>query len=1335
MWGSFFLQYMGMDAPELAIEKAYLLNTIMAELEIRREMAGQPLTQAELKESSMLKPHEIIEGDRIFRNLKRQYQERLRQKGGVDGVIKELEDYIIALLGNDESYRTDELKRQFNPDDPLIIAQLKAALRAIKDNAPGSSFGSFLDPSATSQIGPTFDPNGGTSAREMLAYFWLAASDPQMELDAKDEPKREQCLREEKMMVVASLSDIRRAHNDDVDTPVKDVKDSPSCGPGTWGRIAKMHVHNNLTKMNIFQNNTVKYKGHMPAFVIDQFKGLSLASQLEIVNEMNNFFINRQKSPSNAPFATFESFIVNLQHDQDKAGNFLHLISQEYGNAYELGNQKFLDENHQRFALLTYHDELRKIANTINNDLFLRLQQIMIDNLTRKANEAARVQLEREPTVKQAKQRLNKIEIEITTLQQQLAFINESIKSIDFKKASSMQQVEKLKAQKVELDKRFMTIISEKNSLGSLIDKVARQLIAVNMRDIISTSMTVKVGQVDELLAIDVSERNEGATKPAEVSEVSTKGSGLAPEIEGIKPVSVLKHPSYTQIKNMYANTQKKSPEQAAKLAAERLLKMLIETTNENKPLTEDKIAELVQAWFNHYGKITTLEKLNADKNSKSKARDVSVKMSKDEKEIVAKVDALTEMQQIQYAKQQAGVDAKEKGVLFNLPVLDNFDLAIKRLNRIIKKSASVEMRNAALEAKRAIGISYYHAASALSQKQPFDATMYEEHLKKAELCGINTSIHLDPKIIRQEGIDKAIVNPAWLVRLKAKLEDIEERFRLNSAYVGKAINDTRYAYMIGQFNLFIEKSDLSELLSAEAHLTKARDAYFNELEKEAPLQSVLLKHYEHMQEAQKALRRQIDHLITAFGVTYKAKERQFYDTDRAFLLDLVSDSDEVERSIIPSMQEHFKIVNERLAQLSLLQQPHQLYQDTETAVKTDTTALIESFYQSLAQNIALLESRKPSKGTIAAKQLKVLTQALSDLKVHVDALREQIALNHLTGVPLGQYHQAARAAMTIANGLQAHTTKIGQASGVKKATRNVKNGLRSAFHTVGFNVDVKGKKELTTDELDGIQVGITPQTIDRQVFDIDYAKGITKDLNAKRQPLMSFAKKRREQQRSRLHLSVEQSKLAIDYILLHVDNPEEVNLLGLLKPGVSISLVDLKHDPVELLFEYASSTAPKRIKIAASQLSEFADAQRNKVAERDNLKYAAVYEKYSILLRDYHSFGHVGTEPGRAERREFVVKLYELLSNDPSFLPLVLKAQQTKGLLLLSESLENSKHLDLLAHVQGMVLEKAAEFRGVQPVGTRDEWESTTAASHRKELKDALDRLIDMSFIERPKI
>jgi len=1325
-----------MGTKELALEKASVLQLINAELDIRRQRAGQPLTEHELKESSMLKSHEIIEGERIYRDLRRHYQDKLRQMGGVEGVINDLENYIIALLGNDESYRTNQEKRQHNPDDPLGIQQLKAALRVIKDDAPGSSFGNFLDPSSSGNIGATFNTTGSANGREMLAYFWLAAADPKMELDAKYEHQREQCLREEKMIVIASLCDIRRAHNDGVNTPVDDVKDDPSCGPGTWGRIAKMHVHNKRTKMHLFQNNVVKYKEHMPSFVIEQFKILSLDKQLEIINSMNDYFINRTKAPSKAPFATFGSFMLGLQNSQDKGTLFLQMISEEYGE----GNRKELDENQQKYALLTYQEELRKMVKEINNDMFLRLQHIMIDNLTKKSNEVVRQQLEHDPNVKQARQRLSRIEIEIHTLQQQLESINDKIKYIDFTKTGAIQQIEKLKAQKEELDKRYVILMGEKELRNAEIEKISRVKIAVEMKRIMLDLMVAKTNQVDELLALDIPQETAVVHSVSQSTQASDADSRLPVEIAGITPTNIVKHPSYNQVRNMYINVQKRTPEEAERLARERVLTALIKTKNDKMKLSDETVAELSKLWLDHYGQKMVTQESVVDKPTVVKLA-VSippVKIDKKEKEIYAKVDALPEREQISYAQHQAWIhDEKEIKISeFDIPVLVDFDKAIKRLNTIIKKSSSKQSKEAAVEAKLAIGIYYYNAAKVMTRDTALNKEKYEEYVKKAEICGINTSIHLDPKTIRKEGIDKAVINPAWLVRLKAKLEDIEESFKLNSAYVGRSINDTRYANMISQFNLFIETSDLSSLVSVEAALTRARDAYFDELEKNAPLQSLLHKYYQEMQQAQKDLTQKLEILIVAFSREWVAKGRKFHDSDRAFLLDLVSDSDEVERSIIPSLQDHFKKINERLAQLALLQFPHQLYQDTETAVKKDTATLIENFYQNIAQHVVLLEGRKPSKGTIAAKQLKVLKEALDDLKVQADALREQISTRELAGVALTHFHQVAQAAIEIANSLQNHTSKIGQAGGIKKATRSVKNGLRSAFSTVGFNVDAKATKELSTQELAEINLGMDSTTIDRQVFDIDYAKGIARELDAKRQPVISSFEKRRRQQRPPLLLTKEQSKLALDYILLHTDKPEEVNLLGYLKPGVSVSIIDLGINPLELQFEDLSSDAPpKRVRFEVSQLKDFADRQRNKIEERDNRLHARVYENYGILFRGYHTFGQVGTDQGRPERKEYVTKLHQLIEMDGSLLPLILNAQPSSGLLALSESLENASHMELLAHVQSVLFEKASQFRQTQFGVSREEWEGRTAVQNQKVLKDALETLLDLDLSSRQKI
>ena len=185
--------------------------------------------------------------------------------------------------------------------------QYKAALRSLKDKIPqqndadgiltnwGTNFHEGSDESISVGFGEI------NSARETLAYMWLAASDPNMELiesALKEMPSRESCIEAEKDNVVKTLADIQRAHNDGSLTPFDSHDDSCSCKPGTWGRLmVAAPLFNKLTKLykeeeaddKITELPIDEIKETIAPKIVALFKKIPLEQKIEFFNNYNAF--------------------------------------------------------------------------------------------------------------------------------------------------------------------------------------------------------------------------------------------------------------------------------------------------------------------------------------------------------------------------------------------------------------------------------------------------------------------------------------------------------------------------------------------------------------------------------------------------------------------------------------------------------------------------------------------------------------------------------------------------------------------------------------------------------------------------------------------------------------------------------------------------------------------------------------------------------------------------------------------------------------------------------------------------------------------------------------
>ncbi len=317
--------------PPVAVQEQILLNPITANKETHLVFALKYLTQKTIErfyaaeqartsnevgqtvtETSMLSHDQEQEKKRVIEELRTKYLAKLDSLGGIDGVLTNLQAYIVEEITKiDKSFvEADQIKakRQFvvaESDKP--IGRLKTALRALLDPETEYWQSVFHPRSTHSYVGVPF--------REILAYYWLAASDDDMELEYVTEDtktEREDKLRYSKENFVVVLSEIRRAHNEyrTTNAPL----DNPSCTMGTFGRITcSSNMYNPIGRQRANPYKSDELTKQVMLFVKGKFTRLSPDDKINIGQYLSELMYMGEGSPEKKE--RLLAFIKNLMLD------------------------------------------------------------------------------------------------------------------------------------------------------------------------------------------------------------------------------------------------------------------------------------------------------------------------------------------------------------------------------------------------------------------------------------------------------------------------------------------------------------------------------------------------------------------------------------------------------------------------------------------------------------------------------------------------------------------------------------------------------------------------------------------------------------------------------------------------------------------------------------------------------------------------------------------------------------------------------------------------------------------------------------------------------------
>lgn len=193
-------------------------------------------------ESSML-PHQLRMQflDKFQTKIVPHYQQTYTEAKGTDNVLAKLEQILLDKIKKTPNENKAEKRRYtaaynalINPDDAIFYP----------NRVPG---GMAAWPNVLHKN--SHETMSGVYLRNLLAYYWLAASDAKMEIDPQSVAEcgsHEKAVEASVENFFAMLEEIRRAHNEGA--IADNVKDNPSCIPGTLGRIfLRGSIYNKLT--------------------------------------------------------------------------------------------------------------------------------------------------------------------------------------------------------------------------------------------------------------------------------------------------------------------------------------------------------------------------------------------------------------------------------------------------------------------------------------------------------------------------------------------------------------------------------------------------------------------------------------------------------------------------------------------------------------------------------------------------------------------------------------------------------------------------------------------------------------------------------------------------------------------------------------------------------------------------------------------------------------------------------------------------------------------------------------------------------------------------------
>ncbi|EKE00862.1 MAG: hypothetical protein ACD_21C00262G0002, partial [uncultured bacterium] len=275
------------------------------------------------RENSMLNTDESIAASVAVRRVMAKYGEEFGRLGGRDAVIQDFRKYLLGKLGAAEATAEEAMAFQGEEKSDTFY-KYRTALRTLDAPLVGI-YGNPLSTNAEYNLTSYLVVH----ARDLMAYYWLAASDPDMELLEEDlrGTTREELINGSKEFFTDKIAEISRAHTEDL-SPHDAARDEASCLAGTIGRLVNSVVYNPVAIMGL--DPAKEFPNKIRAFAIDRFRHLSAVDKhnvLEYINEQASAYPGEKPVVTAAVKASFDNFLSAL-----KPEDFVTQLTEEYGD-------------------------------------------------------------------------------------------------------------------------------------------------------------------------------------------------------------------------------------------------------------------------------------------------------------------------------------------------------------------------------------------------------------------------------------------------------------------------------------------------------------------------------------------------------------------------------------------------------------------------------------------------------------------------------------------------------------------------------------------------------------------------------------------------------------------------------------------------------------------------------------------------------------------------------------------------------------------------------------------------------------------------------------------
>jgi hypothetical protein len=311
------------------------------------------------KESSMLHGEERAAAGNAIKRIIDRYQGALRERGGYQNILQEMNTYLATKTGDPLSLTDPEHRQGLDP--------YRTALRCLLDpeepGKPGrvksAAFENLLNPEARSYTIEYSNDKPRMELRELLAYYWLAASDPNMSLseeqladvpgDISDQEKRNILIEGEKENLIIKIQEIRRAHNGDPQCHSEtSMIDEPSCGPGTFGRIVSSPLYNPIGKLQV--NPSAGFPWNIEAFIFKKFQeaGKEAIDGYQSYLEKYLLFSDPEETPQF--IRASEKYKEFLEEIAKSKKTLLKELKKEYGDALTPERREYAEKLYEEIC-------------------------------------------------------------------------------------------------------------------------------------------------------------------------------------------------------------------------------------------------------------------------------------------------------------------------------------------------------------------------------------------------------------------------------------------------------------------------------------------------------------------------------------------------------------------------------------------------------------------------------------------------------------------------------------------------------------------------------------------------------------------------------------------------------------------------------------------------------------------------------------------------------------------------------------------------------------------------------------------------------------------------